>query len=83
MGLGWWMAGQFRKQESGRERLKDELQRHISEMRDALEDQLRYHERLDDARFNEIKDRLSSQDLAIMKIELREQGNGRTGPHEI
>jgi len=76
-GLGWWLSGQFRRTEK-------HVEEKLSEARDAIDDQIKYHERLDDERFSEIKDRLSAQDLAIMRIEFREQRMGTAvGPHEI
>lgn len=82
--LGWWLSGQFRKQEAGRERLKDQLAKHLDEVRDAIDDQIRYHERLDDQRFSEMEKRFTAIDLAIMKIEFREEREGKiVGPHQI
>lgn len=84
MGLGWWMSGQFRKQEAGRERLKDQLGKHLDEVRNSIDDQIRYHERLDDQRFSEIKDKFTGLEVAIMKIEMRQERDGTIiGPHQI
>jgi hypothetical protein len=86
-GLGWWLSGQFRKQDISRDSIKEELTNRISEARDAIDDQIRSHERLDDERFGMLRqminDKVAAQDLAIMRLELAQQNQGRIGPHEI